>query len=53
MLERLDELVERNPVSYLHRESGGSNPWALGRAELEPGSGVLDAGCGDSIVTSD
>lgn len=49
VLERLDALTAREDVSYLHTGKRWEYPWALERAELEPGSRVLDAGAGDSI----
>lgn len=49
VLESLDELEARDAVSYLHPSKRWEYPWAMQRAELEPGARVLDAGCGDSI----
>ena len=49
VLARLDELVAREDISYLHLGKRWEYPWALERAALPPGSRVLDAGCGDSI----
>lgn len=48
-IAEMEELVEREEVSYLHPGKRWEYPWALERAALEPGSRVLDAGCGDSI----
>lgn len=49
VLERMDELCGRDPVSYLHPGKRWEYPWALERAELRDGAAVLDVGCGDSI----
>jgi SAM-dependent methyltransferase len=49
VLARLDELVERDKISYLHPSKRWEYPWALERAGLAPGSRVLDVGCGDSV----
>jgi SAM-dependent methyltransferase len=48
-LARLEEMVERDTISYLHPGKRWEYPWALERAKLAPGSRVLDVGCGDSI----
>jgi SAM-dependent methyltransferase len=48
-LQQLDTLTERESVSYLHPSKRWEYPWALARAQLAPGSCVLDAGCGASI----
>lgn len=49
VLARMDALVSREEISYLHPGKRWEYPWALDRARLEPGSRVLDAGAGDSI----
>lgn len=49
VLDRLDDLVARDEISYLHLGKRWEYPWALERAGLAPGSRVLDVGCGDSI----
>lgn len=49
VLRTLDRLVARDQISYLHPSKRWEYPWALQRAELAPGSRVLDVGCGDSI----
>lgn len=49
VLHRLQELTERESISYLHPSKQWEYPWALDRARLAPGSRVLDAGCGASI----
>lgn len=49
VLSRLDALVRREDVSYLHPSKRWEYPWALERAALSPGSRVLDAGSGASI----
>ncbi|HET7321899.1 MAG TPA: class I SAM-dependent methyltransferase [Longimicrobiaceae bacterium] len=49
VLEEMDALVAQEGVSYLHPGKRWEYPWALERADLEPGSRVLDAGSGDSI----
>jgi SAM-dependent methyltransferase len=49
VLGELDELTARESVSYLHPSKRWEYPWALERARLQPGSRVLDAGCGASI----
>lgn len=48
-LMKLDALVARDDISYLHPSKRWEYPWSLERAELRPGERVLDAGCGDSI----
>ncbi len=48
-LAQLDALTACESVSYLHASKRWEYPWALERARLEPGSRVLDAGCGASI----
>jgi SAM-dependent methyltransferase len=48
-LLELEEMVERDEISYLHPGKRWEYPWALARARLVPGSRVLDVGCGDSI----
>lgn len=49
ILETLDGMLAREPGPYLHPSKRWEYPWALERAGLEPGSRVLDAGCGASI----
>ncbi|QBQ55732.1 class I SAM-dependent methyltransferase [Nitrosococcus wardiae] len=49
ILKRLDELIGREAISYLHPSKRWEYPWALERARLSPGSSILDAGCGASI----
>jgi SAM-dependent methyltransferase len=49
VLARMDEMLQREDVSYLHPGKRWEYNWALERANLEPGSRVLDAGAGDSI----
>lgn len=49
VLSRLDARVARDDVSYLHPGKRWEYPWALERAELAPGSRILDMGRGDSI----
>ena len=49
VLARLDELLARNGGAYLHPSKRWEYPWALERAQLAPGSRVLDVGCGASI----
>lgn len=49
VLEEMDRLVARDPVSYLHPGKRWEYPWALERAALRAGSRVLDVGAGDSI----
>ncbi|MGQ9425474.1 class I SAM-dependent methyltransferase [Gilvimarinus sp. F26214L] len=49
VLDELDTLTERESISYLHPGKRWEYPWALSRAQLEPGCRVLDAGCGASI----
>lgn len=49
VLERLDALVGREEVSYLHPSKRWEYPWALERAGLAARSRVLDVGCGASI----
>jgi SAM-dependent methyltransferase len=49
VLDRLDGLLERDPVSYLHPGKRWEYPWAIQRARLRSASRILNAGCGDSI----
>lgn len=49
ILAELDRLTEQDSISYLHPSKRWEYPWAMGRANLKPGSRVLDAGCGASI----
>lgn len=49
IVQQMDELVAKEAISYLHPSKRWEYPWALERAELRPGSRVLDAGCGVSI----
>lgn len=49
MLEELDRLVSRDPISYLHPGKRWEYPWALERADLPPRARVLDVGAGESI----
>lgn len=48
-LARMDALLAREDVSYLHPSKRWEYPWALERANLAAGARVLDAGCGASI----
>lgn len=50
VLEELDALVAGEPGAYLHPSKRWEYPWALERADLAPGSRVLDAGSGASIL---
>ncbi len=49
ILASMDELLQKESISYLHPSKRWEYPWALERADLAPGSHVLDAGCGASI----
>jgi SAM-dependent methyltransferase len=49
VLKKLDALVEREEISYLHPSKRWEYPWALERAGPLEGSRVLDLGCGASI----
>ncbi len=49
VLQRMDELLQRESVSYLHPGKRWEYPWALERAALPRVARVLDAGCGASI----
>ncbi len=49
ILADLEALRARDSISYLHPSKRWEYPWALERADLAPGSRVLDAGCGASI----
>jgi SAM-dependent methyltransferase len=49
ILAKLDELVDKENISYLHPSKRWEYPWALERAGLVHGNRVLDAGCGASI----
>lgn len=49
VLSRMETLLAREAVSYLHPSKYWEYPWALERADLAPGARVLDAGCGASI----
>ncbi len=49
VLQQLDALEAKDDISYLHPSKRWEYPWALERAQLAPGSRVLDAGCGASI----
>lgn len=48
-VSRMDELTDRETISYLHPSKRWEYPWALEQAHLAHGSRVLDAGCGASI----
>jgi cyclopropane fatty-acyl-phospholipid synthase-like methyltransferase len=50
VIDEMDRLVAQDPISYLHPSKRWEYPWALERARLKPGSRVLDAGCGASIM---
>jgi SAM-dependent methyltransferase len=49
LLRRMDQLLARDEISYLHPSKRWEYPWALEQAKLLPGNRVLDAGCGLSI----
>ncbi len=49
VLDEMDRLQSRDPISYLHPSKRWEYPWALERARLAPGSALLDVGCGASI----
>jgi SAM-dependent methyltransferase len=49
ILEKMDELIEKESISYLHPSKRWEYPWALECAALQAKSRILDAGCGSSI----
>jgi SAM-dependent methyltransferase len=49
VLARMDEILNKESISYLHPSKRWEYPWALERADLAQGNQVLDAGCGASI----
>lgn len=48
-LARMETLLAREHISYLHPSKYWEYPWALERAQLAAHARVLDAGCGASI----
>lgn len=47
---RLEEMAALDRRLVLHPSKRWEYPWALERADLPPGSRVLDAGCGASVL---
>lgn len=48
-IDAMNELTREYPGLTLHPSKQWECPWAMENAELEPGSAVLDAGCGSSV----